>query len=104
MLFLCCSLTYAAPQAPSDTKIIDNFSSLGIDQPQPRFAWILHDKERGQFQLSYQIMVVTGDNNFENESNVVWNSGRQLSNAQYGIAYSGKPLRSTTQYFWKVRT
>lgn len=104
MLCLCCSPTFAAPQTPSDMKIIDNFSSLGIDQAQPRFAWILNDNERGQIQTAYQIMVVTEDNNFENASNVVWNSGKQLSNAQYGIAYSGKPLRSTTKYFWKVRT
>lgn len=93
-----------SPKAPSDTKITDNFSSLGIDQPQPRFAWKLHDKERGQIQTAYQIMVVAGDNNFENASNVVWNSGKQLSNEQYGIVYSGKPLLSTTRYWWKVRT
>ena len=105
MFCLCCSSAFAgSPESPSDTKITDNFSPLGIDQPKPKFAWILHDKERGQFQTAYQIMVVTSSNNFENANNIVWNSGKQLSNVQYGITYSGKPLRSTTKYWWKVRT
>ena len=60
MFCLGCSSAYAgSPESPSDTKITDNFSPLGIDQPKPKFAWILHDKERGQFQTAYQIMVVT---------------------------------------------
>jgi hypothetical protein len=51
MLCLCCSTALAGSAlAPSNTKIIDNFSQLGIDQLQPRFAWILHDKERGQMR------------------------------------------------------
>ncbi|MEO5912553.1 MAG: family 78 glycoside hydrolase catalytic domain [Pelobium sp.] len=105
ILCLCYSAAFAgSAQAPSDTKIIDNFSSLGIDQPQPRFAWILHDKERGQFQSAYQIMVVTGDNNFTKANNVVWNSDKQISSSQYGITYGGKSLNSTTKYWWKVRT
>ncbi|MDA3816964.1 MAG: family 78 glycoside hydrolase catalytic domain [Prolixibacteraceae bacterium] len=104
LCFYCVTAFAGSPQAPSNTKIIDNFSSLGIDQSQPRFAWILHDKERGQIQTAYQVMVVTKTDNFENSNNVVWNSGKQLSNEQYGIVYSGKPLLSTTQYWWKVRT
>lgn len=104
LCFYCVTAFAGSPQAPSDTKIIDNFSSLGIDQPQPRFAWILHDKERGQIQTAYQVMVVTKTDNFENSNNVVWNSGKQLSNEQYGIVYSGKSLLSSTRYWWKVRT
>ena len=105
MLCLCCSTKLvASPRAPTDTKITDNFSSLGIDQTRPKFAWILNDNHRGQLQTAYQIMVVSGSNNFENPNNLVWDSGRQLSDEQYGIAYNGKALCSTTKYWWKVRT
>jgi hypothetical protein len=105
ILYLCCSAAFgASPQAPTGTKITDNFSSLGIDQPQPKFAWQLHDQERGQFQTAYQLVVVADDSNFEHKNHIVWDTGKQLSNAQYGITYNGKPLRSTTKYWWKVRT
>jgi len=91
-------------QAPSDTKIIDNFSALGIDQARPRFAWIINDKDRAQFQTAYQIMVIIGDANIENTGTVVWDTGKQLSDTQFGISYNGRSLLSTTKYWWKVRT
>ena len=53
LCFYCVGAFAGSPQAPSDTRIIDNFSSLGIDQPQPRFGWILHDKERGHFKTAF---------------------------------------------------
>ncbi|MES2276561.1 MAG: family 78 glycoside hydrolase catalytic domain [Bacteroidota bacterium] len=104
-LTLFCAAGFAASvTAPTDTRITDNFSSLGIDQPRPNFAWILHDLARGQSQTAYQIMVVANTRNFGNKNNVVWDSRKVNSDAQYGVIYNGKPLRSTTQYWWKVRT
>jgi alpha-L-rhamnosidase len=104
-LSIFCSAGFAASiDAPTDTRITDNFSSLGIDHSKPNFAWVLHDPARGQFQTAYQIIVVANTNNFDNKSGVVWDSKKVSSNAQYGVAYIGKPLRSTTQYWWKIRT
>lgn len=40
----------------------------------------------------------------KNKENTVWDTGKELSDIQFGIAYSGKALLSRTRYRWKVRT
>lgn len=65
LCMFCCGAFVKSAQAPSHTKIIDNFSTLGIDQLRPRFAWILNDKDRTQLQTAYQIMVIIGDGKTE---------------------------------------
>ena len=102
--FISFSVCATAPGAPGNLRIIDYFSSLGIDDPHPRFGWILNDADRGERQTAYQVMVSASEAGLYKKSTSLWNSGKIISSQQYGIMYDGKALSSTTKYWWKVRT
>lgn len=62
----------------------------------PRFSWKLTSAFRAQNQLAYQVRV------YEKKGEIVWDSGKVYSRESVGIAYAGKPLKSQTEYVWRV--
>ncbi|WP_018630804.1 alpha-L-rhamnosidase [Niabella aurantiaca] len=68
---------------------------LGIDNPQPRFSWILEDAENGALQKTYQV-IVSRDGGAE-----VWNSGISPSSGNL-VTYAGPALEPFTRYRWQV--
>ncbi len=71
---------------------------IGIDEPSPRFSWILNSDETNVLQTAYRVLVST-DADF---SKTVWDSGRIKSNRSVLIAYDGEPLCPSTRYYWTV--
>ncbi len=77
---------------------------IGIDSRKPRFSWrIFAPQERNVYQNSYHILVASTKEQLENNVGDMWNSGRIDSDQSQWIEYSGKPLKSNTYYYWKVR-
>jgi alpha-L-rhamnosidase len=79
---------------------------LGIDVPQPRFAWKMVQNEGargGQMQTAYQIMVASSPDKLEDDRPDLWNSGIVRSAQSIQISYGGEPFRSMQQCWWKVR-
>lgn len=74
---------------------------INIDLEHPRFSWVVSASERGQYQSAFQIYVANNKNDFEDES--LWDSGKIISDVTMHISYDGKPLKSNTLYYWKVR-
>lgn len=70
---------------------------LGIDLPQPRLSWKLSSDRRGARQSAYQIVV-------ESSGELLWDSGKIVSEQSTFIPYEGKALQSGQQVSWKVRT
>jgi alpha-L-rhamnosidase len=66
---------------------------IGIDTPQPRFAWRLSDGG----QTAYHLQVV------EDDGATVWDSGRVAEPRSTYLAYAGAPLRSRGRYTWRVK-
>ena len=76
---------------------------LGIDSPKPRLSWINESTQRGERQTAYQILVATTPGMLAEGKGDLWDSGEVLSDRQTQIEYSGKPLGSCQQCYWKVR-
>jgi alpha-L-rhamnosidase len=76
---------------------------LGIDIPEPRLSWTLTSQQRNEVQTSYEILVSDDLKNAENLTGNMWSSGKVLSSQQIHISYRGKPLRSSTRYYWRVK-
>ncbi|MFH0756769.1 MAG: family 78 glycoside hydrolase catalytic domain [Bacteroidota bacterium] len=74
---------------------------LGFDNPVPEFSWVLQSGERGMEQTAFEIQV--SENPENPEAGICWQSGKTSGNQTFGIRYAGKPLKSFTRYFWKVR-
>jgi alpha-L-rhamnosidase len=76
---------------------------LGIDVVQPRLSWEMHDARRGAAQTAYQVLVASTKEKLAANAADLWDSGKVVSDESTQIVYSGKPLASRTQCFWKVR-
>ncbi len=79
---------------------------LGVDSPQPRLGWILRATPvdlRGQTQTAYQILVAASPETLRGDRGDLWDSGKVRSDQSVEVVYSGSPLRSHAQCFWKVR-
>lgn len=76
-------------------KTLHMTEPLGIDQT-PYFSWKLASDEQNTMQTAYHIRVC------EEIGALVWDSGRQESEADSFVSYEGHPLRSRTRYLWTV--
>jgi alpha-L-rhamnosidase len=82
----------------------ENFNNpSGVDVRQPRLSWILQSNLRGDAQTAYQILAASSEAALKKDSGALWDSGKTTSDETIQIPYSGKPLKSSQQVFWKVR-
>ncbi|WP_130616020.1 alpha-L-rhamnosidase [Cohnella abietis] len=72
------------------------FNPIGIDIAIPRFSWTLSSVRRGVSQTGYQIVVFDGED-------VMWDTGKVLTDSSIHCEYAGPKLRSRCRYEWKVR-
>ena len=76
---------------------------IEIDTHSPCFSWLLSHKERKQFQFAYQIIVSSEKSLSQSEKGDLWDSGKVESDDSIHITYEGKPLKSDTKYFWRIK-
>lgn len=76
---------------------------LDVETPQPRLSWKLISDQCGERQSAYEIRVATSTNLLATEPADLWDSGKVNASDSILVPYSGKPLWSGEQCFWKVR-
>ncbi|WP_195280566.1 family 78 glycoside hydrolase catalytic domain [Parabacteroides johnsonii] len=96
------SVQAAIPDAPVNGKIWNFFSHLGIDSEKPVFSWQIVDKDRNELQTAFEIIVSESEYLIDRNQGGEWQSGKVLSE-ETKVTYGGKPLKSVTKYWWKVR-
>jgi hypothetical protein len=82
------------PSSPARLTVDGRTDPLAIDGV-PHFGWLPRDRDRGETQSAYQVVVRRGHA-------VVWDSGRVASSQQSWVA--GPSLPAGTAYRWTVRT
>jgi len=70
-------------------------SPVGIDEPSPRFSWILQASDKNTLQSEYRIRVSNGEE-------TVWDSGTVKDSQSVLIPYAGAPLLARTTYTLRV--
>lgn len=111
VMFLAVGVTWTQAAASADESAVTpvnlrceyRTNPLGIDVAAPRFSWQIQDSTRGARQTAYELVVST-DQSFANEEKAAWATGKMSSDQSVQVAYAGKPLTSSTRYFWRVRT
>lgn len=91
---------------PVDLRCGFQEAPLGVDVTSPVLSWTINvpdTKLRGKRQTDYQVLVATSPDLLKNDEGDLWNSGKVSSDRMGQILYSGKPLRSSQQCWWKVR-
>lgn len=99
----------AAAKSTGDVRVTglrceDRTDPLGVDETHPRLDWRVESATRGQRQTAYQILVASSREALAQDRGDLWDSGRVASPQTTHIVYTGKPLESSQQVFWKVRT
>ncbi|MGZ3845385.1 MAG: family 78 glycoside hydrolase catalytic domain, partial [Flavisolibacter sp.] len=81
--------------------LVENLQNpTGLDIRSPRFSWQIASDKRNTTQSAYEIMVST---QHDLAGNIVWSTGKINSDSSVQVAYKGKPLQSTSKYYWRVR-
>jgi len=81
---------------PIDLHCNHRQDPLGIDVPTPSLGWALDGGGRHAVQSAYRVTVRQADQ-------VVWDSGKVVSDAQMHIRYAGAALQDRTRYVWQVQ-
>lgn len=77
---------------------------LGVDVATPRLSWQLAADQNDQRQTAWQVLVASSPEFLAADRGDLWDSGRTAGDQTTLIAYGGKPLASSQQVFWKVRS
>ena len=76
---------------------------LGIDAKEPQLGWRLNSKERNVLQIAYEIRVGKDMAALFHNNQIVWRTGKIVSNESLHLLYAGEPLQSGEKYYWQVR-
>ena len=110
-ILLIISMTYQSTSAQSrgslkaiDLRVEYLENPVGIDITEPRLSWIVTSDERAQNQSAYQILIASNPTTLKKGGADLWDTGKVTSSETNHIVYTGKPLKSRMQIYWKVRS
>ena len=89
--------------SPMELKCEYRKAPLGIDELAPRLSWRLNSSRRNQAQSAYQIVAAESEAALNSGRGLLWDTGKVMSDQSQQVVYSGKPLHSREQVWWKVR-
>jgi alpha-L-rhamnosidase len=104
LCFAAISPALLAALTPVDLRCEFVGEPLGVDVAQPRLFWKLTSDTRGDKQTAYEILAASSAELLAQDKGDLWTSGKVKSEETIHIRYAGKPLQSSQQVFWKVRT
>jgi len=103
IIFFIASLSLAAtPLTLTNLRCEYKSNPVGIDVLQPRLSWEIVSSERGTAQTAYQIRVAASAANLA-KSRLLWDSGKQTSDASIQVVYQGPVLQTGQRYYWQVQ-
>ncbi|HYU09130.1 MAG TPA: family 78 glycoside hydrolase catalytic domain [Gemmatimonadales bacterium] len=76
---------------------------IGIDVVQPRLSWRIASTRRNTMQAAYQLQVGLNVASLTRGANLLWDSGKKVSDASVFVDYGGPQTVSRTRYYWRVR-
>jgi alpha-L-rhamnosidase len=96
--------TLAAQVAVKNLMCENQINPIGLDVLQPRFTWQLQSDKRNVLQTAYEIRVGKDAINLPKGKNVIWTSGKVMSDQSVLVPYGNKmPLEANQKYYWQVR-
>lgn len=102
-LLLAGFLPLAGSVVPVNLQCEYRSNPLGIDMARPHLSWQVQSDERDQGQSAYEILAASNPDLLKQDQADLWDSGKVPSDETVNLAYSGNPLTSGSQSFWKVR-
>ena len=76
---------------------------IGIDNPVPRFSWVIQSDQMNTMQESYEIRAALDMKDLTKGKNLLWETDRVVSSQSIHVEYGGPPLLSFQRIYWQVR-
>jgi alpha-L-rhamnosidase len=76
---------------------------IGIDVRWPRLSWQIQSDGRGIMQAAFQVQAADSCGDLEAEHNLLWDTGKVLSDQSVHVPFAGPTLRSMQRCYWRVR-
>jgi alpha-L-rhamnosidase len=76
-----------------------------VDIIKPRLSWVNEDPQfqRNEFQTAWEIRVAATLENLAKGKELLWKSGKVLSDESVNVFYAGTQLKSRQKCYWQVR-
>ena len=103
ILFIKCSTLSFAKTGVDKLVCEYHTNPIGIDIAKPRFSWQMVSDAQNSKQLAYEICVASSLKNLSKKKNLLWTSGKVVSDQSVSVEYQGKPLKSMERAYWQVR-
>ena len=99
------SLTCTAAAPVRTERLLTDMKTnpSGIESPRPLFSWNTASDARDVRQTSYRIQVAASASDLKRGKNLIWDSGKVISDRSLLVEYGGPALASRTEYFWRVK-
>lgn len=98
-----CSTVVAAKISVTQPLCEYHVNPIGIDVQKPRFSWQMLSDATNVMQSAYEIRVASDAGNLRRSKNLLWNSGKVMTDQSTHVAYAGTPLKSLQRAYWQVR-
>lgn len=72
-----------------------------IISPKPVFSWMVPGE--AVIQRGYQVLVSSSQEQIDNNTGDIWDSGLVRNSQSVNVEFGGEPLRPDKTYYWKVR-
>ncbi|MBP5711563.1 MAG: family 78 glycoside hydrolase catalytic domain, partial [Prevotella sp.] len=92
----------SVPIRVTDLRTERLVNPMSIDTPTPRLGWRIESTENEVTQTSYHIIVSSTPEKAEAFDGDLWESSTTSDQSQW-VSYQGKPLRSNTRCYWRVK-
>jgi alpha-L-rhamnosidase len=99
LFIFCCFSQIQVKETFCETRT----NPIGLDISQPTFTWKLASAIRNTVQTAYEIRVSESAVDLAKSKNLVWNSGKILTDQSVHVSYAGSPLQSAKKYYWQVK-
>jgi alpha-L-rhamnosidase len=102
LVLVCAVGTLGAPLTVKNLRCEYKVDPIGMDVGKPRLSWELMNPERSVLETSYEIRVARSEADLA-KGRLLWDSGKQSSEASVQVEYGGPALESGGIYYWQVR-
>lgn len=76
---------------------------LGIDDQTPRISWVMFSEGRNKKQSAYQIKVATSEEALDSDTDLLWDTGKKISDQNVQVRYAGVPLKSRQSCYFRIK-
>lgn len=83
---------------------IEPYQTVLIRSTHPLLGWVMNSEKTNVIQSAYRILMASSPELLEEGKADIWDSGKTQDENSTAVKQSGKALKTSSIYFWKVKT